>query len=76
MPQFVLNLASRHLRIGFGLVLDFGVPSGQVRTVNVLGIHNVSLDVAALTDFADESGIATLRECFSKLMQLVDIVLT
>ena len=50
--------------------------SAQVRTVNVLGVHNVSLDIAALTDFADESGIATLRECFSKLMQLVDIVLT
>lgn len=48
----------------------------QVRTVNVLGVHNVSLDIAALTDFADESGIATLRECLSKLMQLMDIVLT
>ncbi|CAM9165011.1 unnamed protein product, partial [Scytosiphon promiscuus] len=48
----------------------------NVRTVNVLGVHNVSLDIAALTDFADESGISTLRECFSKLLQLVDIVLT
>ncbi|CAN0596434.1 unnamed protein product, partial [Ectocarpus sp. 12 AP-2014] len=48
----------------------------KVRTVNVLGIHNVSLDIAALTDFADESGIGTLRECFAKLLQLVDIVLT
>lgn len=48
----------------------------QVRTLNVLGIHNVSLDIAALTDFADESGIGTLRECFAKVAQLVDIVLT
>ena len=52
------------------------MPCEQVRTLNVLGIHNVSLDIAALTDFADESGIGTLRECFAKISQLVDIVLT
>ncbi|CAN0530951.1 unnamed protein product [Ectocarpus sp. 12 AP-2014] len=52
------------------------ITGADVRTVNVLGIHNVSLDIAALTDFADESGIGTLRECFAKLLQLVDIVLT
>lgn len=46
-----------------------------MQTLNVLGIHNVNLDVMALTDFADESGITTLRECFAKLMQLVDIIL-
>lgn len=49
--------------------------TAQVYTLNVLGIHNVSLDVAALTEFADESGIATLKECFAKLVQLLDIVL-
>lgn len=47
----------------------------QVQVLNVLGIHNVSLDITALMSFADESGIATLRECFAKLSQLVDIVL-
>lgn len=47
----------------------------QVHTLNVLGIHNISLDITALTYFADESGIATLRECFAKLNQLIDIVL-
>ncbi|CAN0435954.1 unnamed protein product [Hapterophycus canaliculatus] len=52
------------------------VTGPSVRTINVLGVHNISLDVAALTDFADESGIGTLRECFSKLLQLVDMVLT
>ncbi|CAM9304499.1 unnamed protein product [Ectocarpus sp. 6 AP-2014] len=52
------------------------ITGADVRTVNVLGIHNVNLDIAALTDFADESGIGTLRECFAKLLQLVDIVLT
>lgn len=51
-------------------------PRKQVQTINVLGIHNASLDIAALTDFADESGISTLRECFAKLVELVDIVLT
>lgn len=58
--------------------VHFFVPrdAEQVRTLNVLGIHNVSLDIAALTDFADESGIGTLRECFAKIAQLVDIVLT
>lgn len=47
----------------------------QVQTLNVLGIHNIGLDVAALMDFADASGIGTLRECFAKLHQLMDIVL-
>ncbi|CAM9436333.1 unnamed protein product [Ascophyllum nodosum] len=55
-------------------ILEYAT-SSKVQTLNVLGIHNVSLDVAALTDFADESGIATLRECFAKLAQLVDIIL-
>ncbi|CAM9620887.1 unnamed protein product [Discosporangium mesarthrocarpum] len=47
----------------------------RVSSVNMLGIYNASLDVGALTDFADESGIGTLRECFAKLKQLIDIFL-
>ncbi|CAM9854530.1 unnamed protein product [Choristocarpus tenellus] len=46
-----------------------------VLTINMLGIYNLGMDIEALTDFADESGIRTLRECFAKLKELVDIVL-
>ncbi|KAG5180361.1 exocyst complex component 6 [Tribonema minus] len=44
-------------------------------SVNILGLLNLSRDVAALVAFCEESGIAGLSDCFHKLSQLLDIIL-
>lgn len=43
--------------------------------INILGIHNLSLDVQALINFSGEIGIQDLDACFHKLSHLLDIIL-
>ena len=46
-----------------------------VKAVNTNGLHNLSVDVAALEAFADSCGVLQLRECFAELRQTLGTLL-
>ena len=43
----------------------------RVGRINVYGLHQLRVDVAALEEFADECGVPQLRLCFTPLQQLL-----
>ena len=44
----------------------------RVGRINVYGLHQLRVDVAALEEFADECGVPQLRLCFTPLRQLLN----
>lgn len=47
----------------------------RVKGVNTNGLHNLSVDLAALEAFADTCGVLQLRECFAELRQTLGTLL-
>lgn len=47
----------------------------RVKGVNTNGLHNLSVDLAALEAFADSCGVLQLRECFAELRQTLSTLL-
>lgn len=47
----------------------------RVKGVNTNGLYNLSVDVAALEEFADSCGVLQLRECFAELRQTLGTLL-
>lgn len=56
-------------------MLDLLCDARRVKCVNTNGLHNLSVDLAALEEFADSCGVLQLRECFAELRQTLGTLL-
>ena len=57
-------------------LLKYILSPSKVHVINTFGIAALALDLKKLENFADNCGIIQLRNCFSELSELINIILS